>query len=892
MAKSFRERKEDGVMKVSNQKCIRRLSLKNMMATKARNIIAIIAIALTTLLFTALFTIVMSISKGYEQSNFRMVGTYAHGEFKRLSEEQYRLLKEDEAIKEYGLRRVVGIGSGQVFLKNYTEISFMDENTAKWGFTNPTIGKMPKEGTREAAADTRVLHILNVPLELGTEFSITMDVDGKEITESFVLCGWWEHDLVSPASNVLIPHSRLEEIFEELNTEFIDESIGSYMMTVMLKDSKDIYGELTDILSRYGFVALDKSAENYVSVGVNWGYASEGLFKNLEAGTLLSISLILLVIVLTGYLIIYNVFRISVANEIRHYGMLKTIGTTGTQIRKIILIQALLLSVVGIPVGIILGWGTGAVLTPFVIQELNGIVDAGISINPVIFVFSAIFAVITVLISCFKPSKIAGYVSPVEALRYTEVSSNSKFRLGKKGTSLWGMAAANLSGRKGRTRLTVLSLSLSVLLFTLTVTFVNSFSIDKYLSGMAVADFQVSCAEYFNVSVGWSRDNAMSMEAIEEFYALEGVTDSGTTYGIDAVDSPMAFLEEEIVRARLKYFGYDDAMTEEYINSEKEYSNHYKDGLYQGKVADVVQILGMDPFCTTKLTVIEGDLAKLFEDEKAVAVTADSLLKVGDKIVVSYSDKIEFMNKRTKEVYSKQDDIPTEEWLDIIVNRECHEEEYTIVAKVGGTDVLGYRSSWGEKLILSSREMLANAPKAAPLYYLIDTEDEMEAEVESFMAQYTENSILDYESKTKVAEEFASFSKMFLVLGCTLSLVVALVGILNFINIVLTGIVSRRKELATLQAIGMTGSQLCKMLVYEGLIYTAGAAVIAVVLNVLTIPMGNVVEKIFWFCEFRYTMLPMLVSVPVLAGIGILVPVITYRILIRKSVVERLREAE
>ena len=86
-------------MKVSNQKCILRISLKNMKATKARNLIAVIAIALTTLLFTALFTIIMSISLAFEQSNFRMVGTSSHGEFKRLTKEQYELLREDEGIK-------------------------------------------------------------------------------------------------------------------------------------------------------------------------------------------------------------------------------------------------------------------------------------------------------------------------------------------------------------------------------------------------------------------------------------------------------------------------------------------------------------------------------------------------------------------------------------------------------------------------------------------------------------------------------------------------------------------------------------------------------------------------------------------------------------------------
>lgn len=879
-------------MKISNQKCIRRLSLKNMVATKARNIIAIIAIALTTLLFTALFTIMMSISKGYEQSNFRMVGTSSHGEFKRLSKEQYELLKEDEGIEEYGLRRVVGIGSSQEFLKNYTEISFMDENTTEWGFTTPTTGKLPKEGTNEAAADTRVLKILNVPLELGAEFSITMDVDGKETTESFVLSGWWEYDLVSPAGNVLIPHSRLEHIFEKLNTEFIDDSIGSYMMTVMLKDGKDIFGEMSEILARNGFQAMDRAADNYVSIGINWGYASEGIFGDMDAGTIIIGILILAIIILTGYLIIYNIFRISVANEIRHYGMLKTIGTTGTQIRKIILIQAMVLSIVGIPVGMLLGWVIGGVLTPYVIEQLNGIMDAGTSISPIIFVFSMIFALLTVLISCFKPAKIAGSVSPVEALRYTESISSNKTRTGKRGTSLWGMATANLAGRKGRTLLTVLSLSLSVLLFTLTITFVKSFSIDKYLSGMAAADFQVSGAEYFNVTMGWNVDNAMSMDEIEQFSELEAITDSGITYGIDWENSPRAFFEEETVRARMKAYGYDADSIEEAVKSEKEFVESYKDGKYQGKISDIVQIVGMDSFCATKLTVTEGEITRLFGEEKAIAVTEDSLLRVGDKLCVSYLDKRELVNQRTSEVYAEYEDIPEEEWPDIITNEEWHEEEYTIVAKVAGMDILGYRFSFGEKLLFSSQEMLANTTEAAPLYYLFDVDDEKEAQTEAFMAQYTENSLWGYESKAIVAEEFQSFNRMFLILGCTLSFVVALVGILNFINIVLTGIVSRRKEFAILQAIGMTGNQLCRMLVFEGLLYTAGASVMAVVLNFLTIPMGKVIEKVFWFCEFRYTIVPMLISVVVLSAIGIVIPMITYQILIRKSVVERIRETE
>ena len=65
---------------------------------------------------------------------------------------------------------------------------------------------------------------------------------------------------------------------------------------------------------------------------------------------------------------------------------------------------------------------------------------------------------------------------------------------------------------------------------------------------------------------------------------------------------------------------------------------------------------------------------------------------------------------------------------------------------------------------------------------------------------------------------------MFLLLGTVLSFIVGLVGIINFVNAVITGIVSRKRELAMLQAVGMTGQQLRAMLVWEGLFYALGSA--------------------------------------------------------------------
>ena len=63
-------------MNVSNRKCVRTLARRSLRASRTRNLIAVLAIALTTVLFTSLFTIALSINDGFQQNNFRQVDVY------------------------------------------------------------------------------------------------------------------------------------------------------------------------------------------------------------------------------------------------------------------------------------------------------------------------------------------------------------------------------------------------------------------------------------------------------------------------------------------------------------------------------------------------------------------------------------------------------------------------------------------------------------------------------------------------------------------------------------------------------------------------------------------------------------------------------------------------
>ncbi len=134
---------------------------------------------------------------------------------------------------------------------------------------------------------------------------------------------------------------------------------------------------------------------------------------------------------------------------------------------------------------------------------------------------------------------------------------------------------------------------------------------------------------------------------------------------------------------------------------------------------------------------------------------------------------------------------------------------------------------------------------------------------------------------------------MFLMLGGAMSFIVGLVGILNFFNAILTGILARKREFAVLQSIGMTGRQLKTMLVYEGLLYALGAVLVSLAVSLVLGPVGaSAVGNLFWFFTYRFTVAPILVVAPLFVLLGTLVPLAVYRCVARHTIVERLREAE
>lgn len=334
-----------------------------------------------------------------------------------------------------------------------------------------------------------VLDLLGIPREIGQRLTIEYSINENKFAKEFVLSSFWEGEPVSPASMVYV-----SEPFIKTALAGIEQKMQKH----------DIYG-------------------------VNWAYLSTNF--NVDATGIIAVLGASVLIIFTGYLIIYNIFQIFVVRDIRFYGLLKTIGTTPKQIRRIIRNQALLLSAVGIPIGLIIGFLLGVVLLP-VIMRISTYEKSYISFSPVIFTGAAVFSLITVWISCRKPGKIAGGVSPVEAVRYTEPGFGNKKRIKKslsKG-NIYKMAFSNLARNKKKTAIVVISMSLSLILLNSVFTMTNGFDMDKYLSRFVTTDFVIGHANYFNNNHFRTKTDEVSPRLIDALNAQEGIEGAGKIY--------------------------------------------------------------------------------------------------------------------------------------------------------------------------------------------------------------------------------------------------------------------------------------------------------------------------------------------------------------------------
>ena len=830
----------------NNRPVLKLLTKRSLKAQK--NTIAVLAIMLATLLFTSLFTIAISLQTAMQESNMRTTGTSAHAGIKRLSWEEYEKLSSDTGIKDIGYSIIIGNAVGDDFNKTPTELRYGDETYLELTFNTPDTGHLPEQ-KNEIATSRIVLDAMGLPDKVGTQMELTFTTDTDTFTDTFTLCGIWDGDAVAYRQTMLLSKAYAEQVAPVIHgeTDGTTPPVGTgYIDAVMMMPTAwNIEKQALEVTSKYG---LDER------VSINDAYQ----MATVNLSSMLPLVAGIAVIFIAGYLLIYNVFYISIAQDIRFYGMLKTLGTTARQIRKIVYRKAIKLSLMGIPIGLLLGWPIGRLLLPAIVNMLTDDIRVITTVNPLIFLVAIVFSAITVFISCQKPAILAAKISPMEALHYIEQTGGKKKQRRSKHISTMMMAKNNLTRNKKKVMIVTLSFVLSIVLLNSVYTYVTSFDFDKFVADFSLTDFTVSDTTVINNYAPYNTAN-VSQDFISQTESLHGLEDIGNIY---LWTSKQPLSENDLARLQ------------ELSASSSDIANELEN--YRVRQEHGVNVYGLDDFPTEYVQVLDGELnTEQWKAGTGVYVTplrmmgdgSLCLYKPGDQISVTQLDG-------TNKVY------------DVLA-----------VVRIPSALQTPLQVDMGLDYIFPTNELLGNmVPADQPaMKTIFNVDHEHQLATENWLKNYTKNTdtSLDYLSKVTLRQNFDRMINMFRLVGGTLCAILALIGILNFINSITTSILSRYREIAMLQSVGMTGWQVKQILIYEGIGYSIlgllGSLILSVIASLTVVRMMGVELTYF---TWHFTLLPVFLCIIPLLLITAIVPLVCYNKMAQKTVVERLRIAE
>ena len=423
-------------------KILNKLTIKHLIMNKKRTIVTIIGVILSTALMVGIGLIISSFRETLIK-DAKMYNGSQHAIFRDID-----ISKDDIIINN-------------VNVKDYTKVSYIDSyiiDDISYDIYNMDISKL-EEFNYDGVLPSNKNEVL-IPKRLGLKINDYIEVSNTK----YRVVG-----IIKDKGKSSLPYYFIDDLYTKDNTK---ES-SNYLVT--FKDIKKSYDNILDIASN---LSLDiEDIDIKTSLLALYGVVKYDNVMN----TITYIMIIILSLISIGCIIvIYNSFAISVMERKKQFGLFSSIGATKTQLIKTVYFEALLISLIGIPLGILSAYlGIG-----IVIKITNSLLNLGtgmltLTTYPLFIIIPIIFMIITILLSAFIPSLKASKISPIEAIRLNDdIKIKSKkiktFKFIKKIFGIEGeLALKNIKRNKKKYRVTIISLFISIVLFVSFSSFID-----------------------------------------------------------------------------------------------------------------------------------------------------------------------------------------------------------------------------------------------------------------------------------------------------------------------------------------------------------------------------------------------------------------------------------
>ncbi|WBW49459.1 ABC transporter permease [Peptoniphilus equinus] len=826
-------------MKVKNKAYIRHLAKNILNANKSRRNILLLAIALTSILFTSLFSVALGLGKSMETQTMKTVGTISHGSFKDICDEDVEILTHDKDIKDFSVREKVGILDDE---KVMAELSYMDKKGFEWSLIEKVKGKFP-EKENQVFIDIATAKKLGYKGEIGEEIEIPYSIEkpytGEIIekkSEKFIISGTFQNPI---DSNVGVGQIYLSKAYvDQLSLPGNNNDVE-----VMLKNSFMIRDKLIKIAERNGYKVVDDPgnlSDKEIRIGVNFAYIFSG-DSSFDFKTFLPFLAFLILVIVAGYLIINNIFKISVNEDIKLLGLLKTIGMTKPQIKKLIHLESLAVALPSIIIGDIIGISIGKIILNkiFASNEMLTNVKLSLTVMVLIILFSTTFTLLTVFLSVMRPARYAAKVSPIDASRYNETTIKKKYK--SEDISLGKLSRRQVFSNKFRFISIVLSISLSAVILNSVLTYTGNIDLEKGISDVIATDYNIASPKYFRYMYSGSEDG-INEKYIGEIENHKGFKSGGALYS----------------------YGYEYTYPDIKIED--------------NKVAPI--LLGIDDYLINKQKFIDGDFDKdKWQTGNYVIVGEDSdkksSFKAGDKIKIKVKNSIKEVQIMGNINYNFSDGL---RYYPIIQENQFDESSPELDLEYFYLNPNLYKELTGDNSIMS---------------YGFDVEDSEKENFDKLLKSFENEPGFSYDSRDLQIKSFKDFKNLIEFVGYSLSIVLFLISVLNFINVIATEILRNMVNLSILEAIGMTKKNIKKYLVKKNLIYSLCGLVFSFIIMLLVdkFILMDFMEQTQW-TSYKFIIMPLILVNFVNIIIGILFTGRFYEKHSQNSLVDRIRSLE
>lgn len=671
-------------------------------------------------------------------------------------------------------------------------------------------GNFPKNDN-EIVISKHIISNGGVELKIGD--TIELDIGDRFSLDGTDLDGYIKYDIEAGEELKNTTHRKFKivGIMERPKYQFEDYGDCGYTVVttniktkksnayITLKDPKKYEESICEILGIKNYEqTFELESERFEDYDINsellrWEVAA---ISDSALGMLMAVaSVVLAIIMISSIFCIRNSFAIAVTEKLKMYGMLSSIGATKKQIKKNVIFEAMVLAIIGIPLGIISGlfaiWVLLKVVSSILGNYLFGYVDGFVfKTSGLAILISVILGLVTIYLSALSSAKKASKVDPIQLLRNSgDIKIKQKklkvpFLIQKIFKTGGSLAYKNLKRSQKKYRTTVISIAVSVFVFICMSAFINQ-----------MFDYSMVYYTDYSYNVEINGDFGPNEEIAKSILRLDNIDEAYMSYNMES----SFFIEDK------SKINKPDLILDVY----REYDD---DGnIISEEQRCVPQVIGYDTKTFNKY-LEKANISLSDMKNKCILIDKVNLWdEETDKVSVERVYKF----KKGDKIEGKIDE--KDFYFEIGALSDVHPFGYEQSTCMSGMIIVNI-DDFDSLIDFESRSLFINSSDASKL------------EEEIGKLKLNDINIHNIEKIAQEQKAMALVTKIF-VYGFIS--VITLIGVTNIFNTITANIEFRQKEFASLKSIGMTKKEFNRMVNLETLFYGTKALIYGIIMGCL-----------------------------------------------------------